>query len=133
MNSADIVRGFWDAMRSNDFDAAAARWLAPDYVGLWPQSGEVARGPDAFARMNNVFPDQGNWRFEETSILADGPRVVSNMRVTNAGTGDVFHTITFHDVAEGRITRQTEYWPDPYEVPAWRMGLTEIDRETARW
>ena len=51
MTPTEIVRGFWGAMRDNDFAATAHRWLAPDYLGLWPQTAEVIRGPDAYARV----------------------------------------------------------------------------------
>ena len=82
MTPTEIVRGFWAAMRGNDFTAAAHRWLAPDYLGLWPQTAEVIRGPDAYARVNNAFPGQGDWQFEEIWLIADGNRVATDMRIT---------------------------------------------------
>ncbi|MDO5657602.1 MAG: hypothetical protein Q4G36_04695 [Paracoccus sp. (in: a-proteobacteria)] len=50
------------------------------------------------------------------------------MRVTNAALDQVFNAL-----ADGRISRQTEYWPDSYDVPEWRTGLVEINPEIARW
>lgn len=133
MTPTEIVRGFWAAMRSNDFDRAARDWLAADYIGLWPQSAELIRGPDAYAAVNNAFPGAGDWRFEEIALLADGDRVVTDMRITNAPLEVVVHAITFHDIGDGRITRQTEYWPDSYPVPPWRAGLLEVDGDRSRF
>ncbi len=133
MNSTEIVRSFWDAMRSNDFSVAAHTWLAPDYLGLWPQTGEVIRGPDAYARVNDAFPGHGHWEFEERSLLADGDRVVTDMLIFNEALKVSIHAISFHETAGGLIIRQTEYWPDAYPAPEWRRGLLEIDSTLARW
>ncbi|MFD1797037.1 nuclear transport factor 2 family protein [Paracoccus aurantiacus] len=133
MNSTDIVRGFWEAMRGNDFTLAAERWLSPDYIGLWPQSSEVIQGPAAYARVNNAFPGRGDWRFEERALLADGARVVTDMLISNAPLEVEIHAITFHETRDGLIHRQTEYWPDRYPRPDWRADLLPVDPEIARW
>jgi hypothetical protein len=33
--------------------------------------------------------------------------------------------ITFTMVRHGRIAGQVEYWPDPFEAPAWRASWVE--------
>ncbi|MFV0292203.1 MAG: nuclear transport factor 2 family protein [Paracoccus sp. (in: a-proteobacteria)] len=133
MNSTDIVRGFWETMRSNDYARAAKDWLAPEFVGLWPQSGEVIRGRVEFAKVNAAFPGRGHWTFEEVSLIAEGSRVVTDMRVTNPLLEVTARALTFHDITESLICRQTEYWPDQYEVPAWRKGVLEVSLDIARW
>ena len=133
MNSTDIVRAFWGAMRSNDFAAAARRWLAPDYVGLWPQTSEVIRGPERYARINEAFPGHGAWQFEEISLLADGDRVVTDMRITNIPLEIAIRCLTFHQVRDNQIIAQTEFWPDTYPVPKWRQGVLELDADVAEW
>ncbi|HMQ41864.1 MAG TPA: nuclear transport factor 2 family protein [Paracoccus sp. (in: a-proteobacteria)] len=133
MNSADIVRAFWAAMRSNDFDRAARTWLAPDYIGLWPQTGEVIRGPGKYAEINRAFPGGGTWEFEEFSLVDAGLRVVTDMRISNNPLEVSIHAITFHEIRGEQILRQTEYWPDSYPVPTWRSGILEVDRKVSQW
>ncbi|WBU60611.1 nuclear transport factor 2 family protein [Paracoccus albus] len=133
MNSTDIVRAFWASMQSNDFDMAAREWLSPDYIGSWPQTGEVIRGPAEYAAVNNAFPGRGDWRFEEISLVADGNRVVTDTRITHEPLEIATHAITFHEISGNLILRQTEYWPDEYPVPAWREGFLKIDRQIAQW
>ena len=133
MTPTEIVRGFWQAMRDNDFTATAHRWLAPDYLGLWPQTAEVIRGPEGYARVNNAFPGKGHWRFEEIALLADGCRVVTDMRITNAPLEIAVRCLTFHEIQDHQIVRQTEFWPDSYPVPAWRQGLLEVDPAISKW
>ena len=133
MTPTEIVRGFWGAMRDNDFAATAHRWLAPDYLGLWPQTAEVIRGPDAYARVNDAFPGKGDWRFEEISLLADGDRVVTDMRITNAPLEVAVRCLSFHEVRAGQIIRQTEFWPDSHPVPVWRQGVLKVDPAISKW
>ena len=62
MTSKDVVLGFWDAMRTNDF-AKAAEWLAEDFQGYWPQSSELTVGRDNFTAINSEYPANGVWKF----------------------------------------------------------------------
>lgn len=123
MTPTEVVQAFWRAMGTNDFAAAARDWLADDFVLDWPQSGERVRGPDAFAALDAAYPAHGPWRFTLERLLADGDRVVTDVRVTD-GTVRA-RAITFHTVRGARIARQREYWPDPFEAPAWRAAWVE--------
>lgn len=127
MDGKDVVRGFWAAMQTNDF-FAAAEWLAEGYELRWPQSGEVMRGRAAFARVNTDYPAQGRWRFDLRRIVAEGDEVVTEVGVTD---GEMVATaVTFHTVVEGKIARQLEYWPDPFPAPAWRAQWVEVEEDT---
>lgn len=129
--AAALVRRFWQAMAANDWDRAAAL-LAPDARTLWPQTGEVI--PAArFAEVQRAFPGNGDWRFEEIALLADGPEVVTDMRVINPVLDMTARVITFHSTADGRITAQREFWPDPYDIPAFRRGMLTTDLTLARY
>jgi hypothetical protein len=33
--------------------------------------------------------------------------------------------ITFSTIREGRIWKQVEFWPEPFEAPAWRAQWIE--------
>ena len=127
MQAADLVRAYWLAMQGNDWAAVADRFLSPDYIGLWPQSGEVVSGRDAFARVNGAFPGQGGWAFDLCDLLADGDRIVTDTRVTQPDLGLVARAITFHRVAGGLIAEQREFWPDAYPVPDWRAVMLPVD------
>lgn len=127
----DIVRRYWTAMNGNDWDAVARTCLAEGFQGLWPQSAEVIAGRGQFSRVNGAFPGQGGWRFEVLSLLADGDRVVTDTRVTQADLGITARALTFHDCADGLILRQTEFWPDPFPIPEWRRGMLAADPHRA--
>jgi ketosteroid isomerase-like protein len=124
--SKQIVEGFWAAMRANDF-RLAGEFLHDDYVLDWPQSGERVCGRENFVAINENYPAHGRWKFEIHRIIAEGDQVVSDVEVTDGAiTG---RAITFSTIHEGKILRQTEFWPDPFEAPAWRSRWVE-HRET---
>ena len=119
----DVVREFWRLMATNDFRAVGAV-LADDYVLDWPQSKERIRGRDRFAQMNAEYPAHGRWRFTVNRLFGNGTEVVSDVSVTDG----VQHgrALSFFTVADGRIVRQVEFWPEPYEGAANRRHLVEI-------
>jgi ketosteroid isomerase-like protein len=117
-----VVAAFWAAMETNDW-RAAGELLADEYVLEWPQSGELIRGRENFAAMNAAYPASGRWRFTVHRLLAEGEEAVSDVGVTDGAiTG---RAITFSTVRAGRIVRQVELWPDPFEAPEWRAQWVE--------
>jgi len=122
MTAIDTVRRFWNLMAGNDF-AAVGAVLAPDFVLEWPQSGERIRGPENFARMNQDCQAHGPWRFTINRLVGGDGEAVSDVSVTDG----VQHAraLSFFTVADGRITRLVEFWPEPYPAPANRAHLVE--------
>jgi ketosteroid isomerase-like protein len=129
MNSSDtnpieaLVRQFWTAMETNDFDKASLL-LSPDFEYFMPQTGEYLAGRAAFAALNAAFPAAGIWRFAVRSVVASEDEAVSDVMVTDGERRD--RAITFHSIKNGLIRRQIEYWPDPYAAPEWRRNWTEL-------
>jgi ketosteroid isomerase-like protein len=89
----------------------------------WPQSGERIRGRANFVAVNEHYPAAGRWRVTVHRLIAEGNEVVSEVTVTDGVL--TARAITFSTVREGRIMRQTEYWPDPFEAAAWRAQWVE--------
>jgi len=120
--AVEVVRRFWSLMAGNDFTAVGAV-LADDFVLDWPQSNERLRGRERFARMNAAYPAHGAWTFAIDRVVGDDREAVSDVRVSDG----VQHAraVSFFTVADGRIVRMVEYWPDPYPAPANRAHLVE--------
>ena len=121
-DSKQIVERFWAAMQTNDFKVAG-EFLHDDYVLEWPQSGERIRGRANFVAINEHYPAHGRWEFTVHRIIAEDDEVISDLGVTDGViTG---RAITFSTVHAGKILHQTEFWPDPFEPPAWRARWVE--------
>ncbi len=117
-----VVEQFWSLMATNDF-AAVGAVLADDYVLDWPQSSERIRGRENFAAMNAAYPSAGRWQFTVNRIVGGGGQAVSDVTVTDGRRRD--RSIAFFSVADGRILRQVEFWPDPYPAPEHRRPFVE--------
>jgi len=122
IHSKKIVEQFWTAMNTNDF-LAAAELLHDEFVLEWPQSGERIHGRTNFAALNEHYPAVGRWSFTIHRVVADGDEVVTEVTATDGVTTG--RAITFSTVREGKILKQVEYWPDPFEPAAWRVAWIE--------
>ena len=118
----EIAREFWRLMASNDFDSVAAV-LAPEFVLEWPQSKERIRGIGNFVRMNQEYPAHGRWQFSIHRIVGGDTEAVSDVSITDGIQSA--RAISFFTVAQGRVTRIVEFWPEPYAAPANRCHLVE--------
>jgi len=120
--SKKLIAEFWEAMGTNDFSYASS-WLHPDFEYYMPQTSEYLCGRDAFAALNHAYPTNGKWTFVVQSIVADGNEAVSDVEVTDGSMNA--RAITFHELKDGLILRQTEFWPDNYSAPNWRTEWTK--------
>ena len=120
--AVEVVREFWRLMASNDFFSVGAV-LADDFVLEWPQSNERIRGRDRFALMNADYPANGRWFFVVNRIVGGDSEAVSDVSITD-GVQNA-RAISFFTVADGKIARLVEYWPEPYPAPANRKHLVE--------
>lgn len=109
-------------MHSNDW-RLAADFLHDDYILEWPQSGERVRGRVNFILINENYPAHGRWSFTILELVAEDHQVVSHVEVTD-GTITA-RAITFSTIRDGKIWRQTEFWPDAFEPAAWRSTWVE--------
>jgi hypothetical protein len=113
----EIIRNFWGAMGTNDF-AKAAAWLHPEFEYFMPQTGEYLVGRENFAQFNAAYPTEGKWTFAIQSVVCNDKDAVSDVVISD-GTIDA-RAVTFHQLRDGLILRQKEFWPDNYPAPAWR-------------
>jgi ketosteroid isomerase-like protein len=116
-NAAQVVARFWALMHANDF-AAAGDLLHDDFVLDWPQSGERIRGRANFVAINTNYPAAGRWQITLDRMVAEGDEVATQVTVTDGAL--LARAITFTTVRDGRLWRQTEYWPDPFPPQPWR-------------
>ena len=120
--AVEVAREFWRLMATNVFHSVASV-LADEFVLEWPQSGERIRGAERFARMNHEYPAHGVWRFTLNRLIGAGVEAVSDVTVTDGVRTD--RAITFFTVAQGKVTRLVEFWPEPSSPAPNRAHLVE--------
>jgi ketosteroid isomerase-like protein len=97
----------------------------PDFVMEMPQSGERIRGPEAMRSMQEQYP---------------GPPTIALRRVVGSGDvwavearsdydGRIYRAVLIVEFRDGKIVRETRYYADPFEAPAWRAQWVESMEE----
>lgn len=119
-----IVERFWHEMDAADFEAAS-ELLDDAYTCEWPQSRERIRGRRNFVTVNANYP--GRWNVTVQRLLADGNQVATDTVLTNDDGASV-HALSFFQLRDGKIVRETDYWPEDYDAPAIRAQWVEIIR-----
>lgn len=122
MDNKALLENFWEVMRTNDF-YAAAELFHDEFILEWPQSGERIRERENFAALNTAFPAEGKWRFTINQIIAEGEVVVTDVTVSDGKRTD--RAITFSTIKDGKIWKQVEFWPEPFDAPEWRRQWVE--------
>lgn len=122
MTAQKVVAAYWAAVEARDWETLGSL-VAEDVLYEVPQTRERVRGRSAYVRFNaDGFP--GDWHVEVERITGDERDAASVVRFSAAG--ETQPGVCFFDLgADGLIIRITDFWPDPYEPPANRAGLTE--------
>ncbi|NHA66988.1 nuclear transport factor 2 family protein [Phycicoccus flavus] len=118
----ETVRRYWAAAEARDWESFAAT-LSPDVVYRCPQTREVVRGLDAYLRFNREYP--GDWHLDIDRVLGDEEGAMSRTTFTVGGE-EMTGLCLFRMDAEGRIVAVEDWWPAPYERPAGRAHLSEL-------
>jgi hypothetical protein len=115
-----LVAAFADRLERRDWDGFGAL-LHPDVVYEIPQTRERIRGRDRYVRFNAEYP--GDWHIEPVVVLGDDRDGSLLFRWTLAGETSL--AIAFFEVADGLVTKVTDFWPEPYDPPPGREHLVE--------
>lgn len=87
-----------------------------DAVMDWPQSGEQVIGGDNRRGIYGAFPQLPT--ITPRRMLAAGDLVIAEASLDYGGPS--YATVFIFEFRDGKIARETAYWADPFEAPAWR-------------
>jgi predicted ester cyclase len=118
----EAVTAYWAAAEARDWEAFGAL-LADDVIYRGPQTREQVRGRVPYIRFNvEGFPY--DWHLTVQRIVGEGQHAASWVEFT--GPDGTQPGLCFFDLADdGKIAVITDFWPDPYELPASRAHLVE--------
>jgi ketosteroid isomerase-like protein len=107
-----------------DLDADAEYELRhDDFIAEMPQSGERIRGRDNMRALQRAFPPDRAPTFRVRRITGSGD-VWTVEAIGNYGP-DVYFVVCVFEFRDGRIARETRYYPQPFEAPDWRAQWVE--------
>jgi hypothetical protein len=99
----------------------------PDYVLEMPQSGERIRGRDNMRAFQEAYPDPPTIRPRRV-VGADDVWVIE---ARSDYSGRIYHVAMIVEFRDGKIWRDTRYYAEPFEAPAWRTKWVEPMEEAA--
>jgi hypothetical protein len=88
-----------------------------DYVMEMPQSGERFRGRENMRAFQEAYPDPPSIRLRR--VLVRDELWVAEV-VNDYGGGQVFTVVAIIELRDGKMWRDTRYYAEPFEAPAWR-------------
>jgi ketosteroid isomerase-like protein len=120
-NRATLDRLF-KAFESSDWDEATADF-AEDFVQEWPQSGERLMSKAACLAVYRGYPG-GPPTIHPVRVSGEGDHwtVEADMQYGAQPVRGVF----MFEFRDGRIVRETDYFADPFEPPAWRSQWVSV-------
>jgi ketosteroid isomerase-like protein len=146
MSGRAVVQRYAEAVAAND-SALTRECLHPDYVGRYPQSGEVIRGVANRIAIGENYPGQEQRRLSTRVAEIRGRDdefvttpswnilhlVGSGDEFTLSGTinypnGETWHGVLLITVRDGKIWRETDYFAPPFEAASWRAPFVEHEK-----
>jgi ketosteroid isomerase-like protein len=110
----------WAASDANDFETEHLIYLE-DAVLEYPQSGERTRGRRNIQGQRASQPS--NKRFSIRRIIGSGDLWVTEFILTYDGKPS--YTVSIMEFKGVKVARETQYFADPFEAPAFRAKWVE--------
>lgn len=130
MNDDEMAARIRKLYEDNDpaaYATAQYEMAAEDVINEYPQSGERFRGRDKIATMNKSYAGSTGTTPKATlrRILKPGEAWVIESTI-DYGDGTPVSAISIIETGpDGKVVKQTDYFANPFEAPAWRSQYAE--------
>jgi hypothetical protein len=130
MNDDQMVARIKEVFETGDMEAYGRELqaiTADDVVLEYPQSGERFRGKDRIMQMNMSYEESTGTAPKASlrRILKPGQAWVIESTI-DYGDGTPVSAISIIEFdADGKVTRQTDYFANPFPAPDWRKPYRE--------
>ncbi len=123
-----MAAAFEEILKSGDFgnvNELAREYSSDDFVQEWPQSGErlskanAEKIADSYSEKTGTSPT-----FAYRRMLGGGDVFVIEGTI-DYGDGVPVSYVGIGELRDGKITKMTEYFANPFEAPAWRADMVE--------
>jgi len=135
LTNEECVRQYAAASAIHDIPALTAL-RHPEWMVLWPQSGELVESSQDFAQIIANYPGGAPITEVKRIVGAEDRWVVTaantGLRVVGSGdfwwsewrltypSGEVYLVVDLIELRDGLVYRETVYWAAPFEAPEWR-------------
>lgn len=147
MGNRQVVERYARALAENDLDAQD-ELVHDDYLGRYPQSGEVIRGRANRRAILENYPGAGeglspamnqlvgrddefvagpSWNI--VHMVGSGEEAITLIGTITYPNGETWHVVTLFTVRDQKIWREVNYYAPPFEAPEWRRPYVEIEAD----
>lgn len=92
-----------------------------DAIMDWPQSNERVVGAKNRRGIYNSFPKLP--KITPRRMVSDGDLVVAEAHMDYGGP--TYEAVFIFELEQGKIAKETAYWSEAFEAPAWRAQWVE--------
>ncbi|MGF6771483.1 ketosteroid isomerase-like protein [Paraburkholderia sp. GAS199] len=117
----EALNAHWRASAAGDLDAEHAIY-DEDAVCDYPQSGERIVGRKNLQALRGHHPDRPSG-FDVRRMQGEGDLWVTEYTITYGGRPAL--TVSIMEFRNGKVVRETQYFSEPFEAPAWRSGWVQ--------
>ena len=123
-----MAAAYEEALKAGDFERMnqlTQEYAADDFVQEWPQSGERLT-KEASMRLGEKYEGLSGTspKFAYKRMLGGGDVFVVEGTV-DYGDGIPVSYVGIGELRDGKVTKMTEYFANPFEAPAWRADFVE--------
>ena len=123
------VRELFERLREAMDPAEEYKERHQDYLVEFPQSGE-RMDRDGLRRLQETFPGGVAPRIQLRRVTGGGD-VWFGESLIHYPDGTVVHGVSRVEFRDGKMWRETRYYGEPFEAPAWRAQWVERIEEPA--
>jgi ketosteroid isomerase-like protein len=116
-----LIRRHLEAANQNDFDAMD-ELFDENYVLELPQSGERIKGKTTIRDLHVNYPAKVH--FVTRRVIGHGELAVWEGTISY-NDGAPMNRVAIFEFRDGKITRETDYFGDPFPAPDWRAKYAE--------
>jgi hypothetical protein len=124
----ELAARFEEVLKSGDFmklNELTQEVATDDFVQEWPQSGE-RMSKAASMRLAEAYPEMSGTtpKFTYKRMIGGGDVFVVEGTI-DYGDGVPVSYVGIGELRDGKVTKMTEYFANPFEAPAWRADFVE--------
>jgi ketosteroid isomerase-like protein len=138
-NNREAIDRFFKALNARNFDEIA-ELANPDVVQEWPQSGERINGLENVRAVLENYPDLPRVDLQRVAGAEDSWVLTPSwtpLRITGTGdaytvetriaypSGEVWSGVSILKFRNGKVSRITEYFAEPFPAAEWRSQWVE--------
>jgi hypothetical protein len=128
-DNRQVVERFEKAFETGDLGQVARAFMessSDDFVQEWPQSGERIVGKEASLKINEMYEGAtgASPKMTPRRVLGEGDVYVIEGTI-DYGDGTPVSYVGIAELHDGKLTKMTEYFANPFEAPAWRAAYVE--------